>query len=697
MDGNPYLLHRAEEAARNPLNGRPYSSNYSKLLSVRRGLPVFEKREMFLRLVEEHPVVVLVGETGSGKTTQIPQFLIEAGYADGGRMVACTQPRRVAAISVAKRVAEEVDVECGQEVGYTVRFDDFTSERTRLKYCTDGMLLREALTDPRFSRYGCIILDEAHERTLNTDILMALLKSIALEPGGKLKLVVMSATLEAGKFQDYFDGAPLLEASGRVFPVEIFFTPSPESDYLEAAIRTALQIHETEEAGDVLLFLTGEEEIEDACQKIRLGTNDMAQSYGPVEVIPLYGSLPPQQQQKVFEPPPAPLTPGGPLGRKIIISTNIAETSLTIDGVVYVIDPGFSKQKLYNPRIRVESLLVQPISQASAKQRAGRAGRTRPGKCFRLYPERAFEKLDETSIPEVLRSNLGTVVLQLLKLGVTDLVHFDFMDPPAPETMMRALELLHYLGAISDEGKLTETGDLMSSFPLEPEFCKVLIVSPKFHCSNEILTIAAMLSSAYNCFVRPRNQAKRADASRERFTHAEGDHLTYLNVYHAFKQNEENATNWCFENFLNHRALRSAESVRDQLARLMMKKDLALVSTEWGSPDYYTNIRKCLLAGFFMQVGYKESRDTYMTVKDRQLVQLHPSSGLRSKPDWVMFHEFVMTKKNFIRTVTEVKGEWLVSIAPHYYALSNFPECGAYRALQRIYQRRDRKKAKTNE
>lgn len=659
------MASKAEDGPNNPFNGQPLSKSYFSILKTRRNLPVHVQRDEFLRMYQQSQILVFVGETGSGKTTQIPQFVLFDDQPHvHKKVVACTQPRRVAAMSVAQRVANEMDVSLGEEVGYNIRFENVTGPKTILTYMTDGMLLREAMNDNNLNRYSTIILDEAHERTLATDTLMGLLKEVALRRPD-LKIVIMSATLDAQKFQSYFLDAPLLAVPGRTHPVEIFYTAEPERDYVEAALRTVIQIHATEPEGDILLFLTGEEEIEDACRKINLESDELRRNAGagPLKVYPLYGTLPPNQQQRIFDPAPPPSEKGGAPGRKCIVSTNIAETSLTIDGIVYVVDPGFSKQKVYHPRIRVESLLVSPISKASAQQRAGRAGRTRPGKCFRLYTEAAFKKeLIEATYPEILRSNLSSTVLDLKKLGIDDLVHFDLMDPPAPETLMRALEELNYLACLNDDGDLTPLGRLASEFPLDPTLAVMLISSPEFYCSNEILSLTALLSVP-QIFVRPVAARKRADEMKALFAHPDGDHLTMLNVYHAFKspQAQENPKQWCHDHFVSLRALQSADNVRMQLQRIMESREVELVSVPFEDKNYYTNIRRALVAGFFMQVAKKEGNSkSYKTVKDDQSVLLHPSTVLQTESEWLLYNEFVLTTKNFIRTATTVKPEWLL-------------------------------------
>lgn len=439
--------------------------------------------------------------------------------------------------------------------------------------------------------------------------------------------------------------------------------------------------------------MTGEQEIETACDQLREKSAAMGKDAPELVVYPLYSSLPPQQQRRIFDRAPGPRIPGGPPGRKVVVSTNVAETSLTIDGIVYVVDPGFSKQKIYNPRVRVESLLVSPISRASAKQRAGRAGRTQPGKCFRLYTEKSFvEDLHEATYPEILRSQMSNVVLTLKKLGIDNLVQFDWLDAPAPETLMRALELLNYLGALDDEGELTDIGYQMSELPLDPQLAKLILVSPEFGCSAEIVSIVACLSVP-QIFMRPREAARAADEAKAQFTQADSDHITMLNAYAEYEATPQGKRKqWCWDNFINDRAMLNAFNVRNQLLGIMKKLDIPLVTSDKKGDGSFatTSIRKALTAGMFMHVAHKQSTGDYLTVKDNQLVSIHPSSVISDKPEWVLFEEFALTTKNFIRTVTVTSVDWLVHMAPHYFDLENFPECEAKGELEQAYRRLSR-------
>ncbi|CAD7931421.1 unnamed protein product [Amoebophrya sp. A25] len=656
--------------------GRALSAAALKILQKRKQLPCWAVKQKFLDLVRDNQVTVLVGETGSGKTTQMPQFLAEvysnatSSSLNEKKMVAVTQPRRVAAMSVATRVAEEMDVPLGQECGYLIRFEDKTSPDTVVKYMTDGMLLRECMTDPMLSKYSVICLDEAHERTLSTDILFGLLKRV-LPKRPELKVVVMSATLEAEKFQAYFGKAssklpPLLTVSGRMFPVDIKYTQTAQRDYVQGSVDRVMEIVKTDvdssspdvdgnSKGDILIFLTGEEEIETCCRALeeQLPEDDNV-------VLPLYSSLPPQQQKRVFQ--------NFDGQRKIVVATNVAETSITIDGVVHVIDCGLVKVKVYNPRTHVECLLVNPISKAAAKQRAGRAGRTRPGTCYRLYTENAFNtSLLESSWPEILRTNLGSAVLTLLNLGVEDVVHFDWMDPPSPECMMRALDLLLQLGAVNDECELTECGRKLAEFPLDPQLGKCLLRASELGVTKQMAAIIALISGA-PAHMRPRMYQKQADRAHKKFNSVHGDHLTMLNIFEAYEANKANLKQWAYENYLKDRSLSSAGSVQRQLLRLCAKLDVPVsdnAPTEEGD-TVQSAIRKALIAGFFQQVAHISGKQ-YTTVRDRQLVEIHPGSGLEHKPEWILYHELVLTDKNYLRTVTALRSEWLVSEKPTFF------------------------------
>jgi ATP-dependent RNA helicase DHX8/PRP22 len=524
----------------------------------------------------QHQILIVVGDTGSGKTTQMVQYLAEDGFTERGR-IGCTQPRRVAAMSVAKRVAEEVGCRLGQEVGYTIRFEDCTSPETRIKYMTDGMLQRECLIDPLVSQYSVIMLDEAHERTIATDILFGLLKSEFRYPSlawaitehiseaskkrPDLKLIITSATLDAEKFSKYFYGCPIFTIPGRTFPVEVLYTKEPETDYLDASLITVMQIHLSEPPGDILMFLTGQEEIDTSCEILYERMKALGPKVPELFILPIYSALPSEVQSRVFEPTP-------PGARKVVIATNVAETSLTIPGIYYVVDPGFSKQNVYDPRLGMDSLVVMPISQAQARQRSGRAGRTGPGKCYRLYTEAAFRnEMMPTSIPDIQRTNLASTILTLKAMGVNDLLNFDFMDPPPAQTMLQALETLYALSALDNEGLLTPLGRKMADFPMDPQLAKMLIASVSLGCSEEILSIVAMLS-VQTVFYRPKEKQGQADSKKAKFHQPEGDHLTLLTVYNGWKAS--NYSNpWCYENFIQARSMRRAQDVRKQLLGIM--------------------------------------------------------------------------------------------------------------------------------
>ncbi|KAK9941383.1 hypothetical protein M0R45_017988 [Rubus argutus] len=642
----------------------------------RQSLPIYNLKEKLIEAVNKNQALVVIGETGSGKTTQLTQYLAEAGYTTKGR-IGCTQPRRVAAMSVAKRVTEEVGCRLGEEVGYAIRFEDCTGPDTVIKYMTDGMLLREILIDENLSQYSVIMLDEAHERTIHTDVLFGLLKQL-VKRRPDLRLIVTSATLDAEKFSGYFFNCKIFTIPGRIFPHVVLYAKQPESDYLDAALITVLQIHLEEPEGDILLFLTGQEEIDFACQILYERMKALGKNVPELIILPVYSALPSEMQSRIFDPAP-------PGKRKVVVATNIVEASLTIDGIFYVIDPGFAKQNVYNPKLGLDSLVITPISQASAKQRAGRAGRTGPGKCFRLYTESAFyNEMSPTLIPEIQRINLGSTTLALKAMEINDLLSFDFMDPPAPQAVS-AMEQLYSLGALDEEGFLTRLGRKMAEFPLDPPLSKMLLANVDLGCSDEIMTIIAMIQTG-NVFYRPREKQDRADQKRAKFFQPEGDHLTLLEVYKAWK-----ATNfsgpWCFDNFVQSRSLRRAQDVRKQLMSIMDKHKLAVVS----AGNNYTKITKAITAGFFFHVAKKDPQEGYRTLVENQPVYIHPSSALFQKqPDWVIYNELVMTTKEYMREVTAIDPKWLVELAPRFFKAADPTKMTKRKRQQRIKPLYDR-------
>ncbi|KAF7338545.1 hypothetical protein MVEN_02080700 [Mycena venus] len=486
-----------------------------------------------LYAIEKHGVIIVVGQTGCGKTTQLPQYLMESGWAQNGNVIACTQPRRVAATSVAGRVASEVGTILGDEVGYTIRFEDVSDkERTRILYMTDGMLFRETLVDPLLSRYSVIMIDEAHERSVYTDLLLGVLKKIRRKRPS-LRLIVSSATLDATSFLDYFtastspEEATIVSLEGRMYPVEVAYLQEPSPDYIRKAAEVAWNINLQQGPGDILVFLTGREDIERCLEELSDLLPTMPKNGTRLVPLALHAGLSTDEQLRVFEPADRGT-------RKVIISTNIAEASVTIEGIKFVVDCGFVKIRVYNPTTALASLATVPTSVASATQRAGRAGRTSPGVCYRLYPISAFNALPLSTPPEITRTDMTTPILQLKSLGIDDLMKFEWVSAPPAESVLRALEGLVAAGMIGEDGRLTVIGEQVAECPVEVGVARMLFNSKELKCGEEILTIAAM-TSVQDVFVIPDGApGALAELERRKFTAEEGDHITLLNVYNAF-------------------------------------------------------------------------------------------------------------------------------------------------------------------
>ncbi|XP_069698122.1 probable ATP-dependent RNA helicase DHX35 isoform X2 [Periplaneta americana] len=596
------------------------------------------------------------------------KYLLEAGWGGDGKVIGITEPRRVAATSLATRVAEEKGCLLGQTVGYSIRFDDcFDPQQTKIKYMTEGILLREMMADPLLRSYCVIMLDEVHERTLYTDIVMGLLKKI-LRKQKNLKLVVASATVDAEQLYNFFnnnsskdkskDTAVIMSVEGRLYPVNIYYVKEPVPDYVKAVVETVIKIHEYEPLGDVLAFLTGQEEVDRAVKLLKEQEIENKDNL-KLLVLPMYGSLPNAEQLKVFRSTPRGL-------RKVVIATNIAETSITISGIVYVIDCGFVKLRWFNPDAHTDSLVVVPISQASAEQRAGRAGRVRSGKAYRLYTEAEYDKLAEATPPEMQRTELSMAVLQLKALGIDNVLRFNFPSPPPARNLQSALELLFAIGAIDSDGQLTEpVGLTMAEFPMNPLYSKTLITSGEFGCSEEMLSIIALLQ-VQNVFTKPTGgqAAIKARVAKRKFEVEEGDLLTLLNVYTAYIKHNM-AKDWCNKYFLNYKGLCRTHEIRTQMLRLLQRFNIPIISCEGNAEK----VCKSITAGLFPNAAYLHYTGVYKTVRGDQELHIYPSSVLYTleQPKWLLFCEVVHTDRVYMKDLTVVQPSWLEELAPHFY------------------------------
>ncbi|KAL6129746.1 hypothetical protein ACLB2K_073095 [Fragaria x ananassa] len=597
-----------------------------QLQEDRKSLRIYRYRDALLDIVQRNQVVIICGQIGCGITTQIPQYLLETGYGKEGK-IGCTQPHGVVAVSAASRVSKQVGVELGHEVGYSIPFEDCTSEKTVLKYTTDEMLLHQLYREPDLITYSVLMVDGADERTLSTDILLGLLKDI-LRFRTKLKVIICTGTTDhVEKLSGFFNKVPIFKIPIRMSNGHtIEYIKAPVADYVDVAIDTVLRIHATEPTGgDILVFLTDHEEIETAEEELKLRAG-LAEE---LIIYPVHEYLPAELQAKVFEP-----TPQG--HRKVFLST------VAIDGVKYVIDPGFCKRKCYNPRTGMELMQVARISKATALQRmlvSERGNRTAPAKCFCLYTHCTYDKdFSEITVPEIQRTDLANAVLRLLHLGV-DLSQFEFIDPPPAEALTKASEVLFILGATNTEGELTRVGVQMADIPLHHMLSRALVASIEYKCSAEVISIVVMLSSGdASVFCRRGDKAADADNARLHFQSENvGDHIALLKVYNAWEE-------------------------------LLEKVGIKLTS----NLDNLESIKKAITSSFLPHSAKQQINGSYRTVKepDSPSIRIHPNSGMAQVlPRWVVYHDLVPTTGEYMRQVTEIKPEWLVELAPHYYRL----------------------------
>ncbi|KAI8279407.1 putative ATP-dependent RNA helicase prh1 [Colletotrichum sp. SAR11_57] len=678
------------------------------LLKVRQKLPIWAHREEIQTRMRQSDVLLLVGETGSGKSTQVPQFLVKEPWCkrqtvsiEGerecsvGGMIAVTQPRRVAATTLAHRVSREAGTPLGESregmVGYSVRFDHQVPKGTKIKFLTEGMLLQELLRDPSLRQYSAVVVDEIHERSVDVDLVSGFLKQILTSDrkgrgGIPLKVVVMSATADVERIQGFFateepatDGESMeidgekrnssvevLKIQGRQFPVKTIHTPKPVPDIQESLLKTIFKLH-TEEPlpGDILAFLTGQEEIESMQSLIEEYAATLDSNIPKVKVLPLFGQLSMEGQHAAFQPVKGRI-------RKIVLATNIAETSVTVPGVRYVVDGGKAKVKQFRARLGMESLLAKPISKSSAIQRTGRAGREGPGKCFRLYTESTFDTLEETDLPEILRIDVLGAVLTMKARGIDDILGFPLMDTPDIDAIERALVSLHLLGALADDGAITEAGRKMAGFPVSAPLGAVLLASakPEFDCVLEAIDVISCITSGDDIFHQLQSEEQREEIEelRKELYRREGDILTYLTTMQQYAAENADRIEWCKKRKVNIRNMKTALNIRKQLRSLCLKEGL-LSEAPLPDPQPFSPLApeqaeallKCFLCGFVSKTAVLAPDASYVTSQGKHVVAIHPSSVLHGqKREAIMFLEHVFTQKNYAKKVSVIQANWIV-------------------------------------
>jgi len=618
-------------------------------------LPISERWEEIADMIKSNQVVIICGETGSGKSTQLPKICLALGRGVFGR-IGHTQPRRIAARTLASRISKELDRELGSSVGYKVRFHDHVSHESHIKLMTDGMLLAEIQKDPYLNEYDTLIIDEAHERSLNIDFLLGYLQQL-LPKRRDLKLIITSATIDPEHFAQLFGGVPIINVSGRTYPVELRYRPPEEGsserdEQMQQAILGAVDELSRKDRGDILIFLSGEREIRETAETLRKHKMHLT------EVLPLYARLGPAEQGRIFKP-------GG--GRRIVLSTNVAETSLTVPGIRYVIDAGYARISRYSHRSKVQRLPVEPISQASANQRKGRCGRVAEGICIRLYSEENFESRAEFTEPEIQRTNLASVILQMKILGFGDIESFPFLDPPDSRLIKDGYRILDEIGAVDGERKVSRVGRKIARLPVDPRIGRMVLSAAHEHCLDELLVIAAALS-VQDPRERPMDKQQAADEAHLQFRHEESDFLTFLNLWRELQEQCHHLTkrkfrNYCRDNFISWNRAQEWRDIHHQLRGQMHEMGYKENQAEAG----YEEIHKALLTGLLSNIGFKTSGkgSEYLGGRNSQF-QIFPGSGLfKKQPKWVMAAELVETTKLYARTLATIRPEWVESVAGH--------------------------------
>ena len=620
-----------------------------------KSLPVYEQKQRILDTLKTNQVIIVQSPTGSGKTTQIPVILHEAGYSDNG-IIAVTQPRRIAALSVSEFISKQLGTSYPGLVGYKMRFEDKTDLTTRIKIMTDGILLQEMKLDPMMKKYSVIMVDEAHERSLNIDFVLGLLKRI-LKVRPDLKIIVSSATMNAEKFSTYFDGCPIVTIDTITYPVTVIYDPptipastntlTAEEALLSKISNTIDRILYNRTEGDILIFLPGEKAIKDCINKLYRTPYSRK-----IQIIPLYGRLPKEEQEKVFDP--------APFGRKkVIISTNIAETSVTIDGITSVIDSGLAKLNFYSPRTYTSSLIETPVSKASCNQRRGRAGRTQPGTCYRLYPRKDYDTRESYTIEEIFRTDLSEVVLRMAELGITDFETFDFISQPPKEAIRGAVETLRMLKAINPDNTLSSIGNLMVLFPLPPRVSRIIVESIiKYPEVMEEVLIAAAFLSTHSPFVLPQGEEMDARRAHHTFRDIQGDFVSYVKLYRIYQQ-QKSREQFCKKNYLDEKVMAEIENIVLQLSDIVSAQQIPI--TGGGPMDDYLC---CIASGMIQFVCVREGRENFRTLTADH-ISIHPGSNMfRTDPMYIVAGEIVRTSRMFAMSVSPLTKGMLAKIDP---------------------------------